>query len=114
MTPEAALVLHVMVAFPEVVLELSVIVFGAVKLWSGAPKLLQAGESTAPEGAPVTAALSVTVPANPFAPDTVIRQVPDEPGAAIVIVAAVHPEEDTLIPGVPTLIVTPLAVVDVE
>jgi len=54
------------------------------------------------------------VPANPFAPVTAIRQVPDCPTAMMVIVAPVHPEEETLIPGVPTLIVTPLAVVDVE
>jgi hypothetical protein len=32
MTPEAALVLQVMVALPDVVVELSVIVLGAVKL----------------------------------------------------------------------------------
>ena len=112
MTPETAVVVHVIVALPVVVVELSVIVFGAVKAWSGAPKLHEGG-STSPECTPTTGAVSATVPAKPLAPLTVIRHVPDEPGVAIVIVAAVHPE-DSLMPGAPTVTVTPFAVVEVE
>jgi len=47
----------------------------------------------------------VTVPANPLPPATVIKQVPDWPGAAIEIVELEQPGL-TLMPGVPTATAT--------
>ena len=94
----AGVVDHVMVALPEVVDEFSVIVAGAVKLASGAPKLLHDGGYTAPEGDAVTAALRTTVPLNPFASDTVMRHVPDDPCATEIEA----PQGVMFIPGRPT------------
>jgi hypothetical protein len=104
--PSTAVVEQVIVTLPVSDPALNVIVLGAVKFWSGAPKLLQVGKSTAPDGAPLTVADRLTVPAKPFAPVTVIRHVPDPPGVEILIVAEVQPAV-ALTPGVPTLIKTP-------
>jgi hypothetical protein len=101
---DAAVVAHVMVALPDADDALSVMVLGAVKFWSGAPKL-QAGASFAFAGELVKAGAKVTVPANPFAPVTVMRQDPDIPGAETEIVADAQLGE-TLMPGCPTLTVT--------
>jgi hypothetical protein len=103
-TPDAAVEEQVIVALPVVEDAVNVIVLGAVKFWSGIPKL-QVGTSTALGGVPLTAELKVTVPANPFAPVTVMRHVPDCPGAEIVIVAPLQPD-DRLIPTLPTVTVT--------
>ena len=67
------------------------------------------GTSVALGGAPLFAALKITVPAKPLAPVTVIRQEPDWPNVAMTIVAEEHPG-DTLIPDEPTLTVTELVV----
>jgi hypothetical protein len=101
----AAVVAQVIVALPVSEVVLSVIVPGAVKFWSGAPKL-QVGISVALGGVMVTGAVSVTVPANPFTPDTVMTQVPDPPGDEIVIVEELQPGV-ALMPAVPTAMATP-------
>jgi len=106
---DAAMVVQVIVAFPVSDAELNVIVFGALKFRSGEPKL-QVGASAAPAGVVVTEVVRVTVPAKPFDPVTVMRHEPDWPGAAIVIV--VEQPDGGLIPGEPTVTVTPVAVVD--
>ena len=54
----------------------------------------------------LTGAVSVTVPANPFTPDTVMTQVPDPPGDEIVIVEELQPGV-ALMPAVPTAMATP-------
>jgi hypothetical protein len=76
MTPEAALVAQVIVALPEVVVELRVKALFEKFAVSGVPKL-HVGGYTSPECTPRTDSLSVTVPAKPLDPLTVIRQVPD-------------------------------------
>jgi hypothetical protein len=82
---------------------LNVIVCGAVKLTAGAPKL-QDGRSTAFAGEALTPQVKVTAPLNAPAPVTVIKQDPDRPRLAIVIVAPVQPDA-TLIPEEPTVTV---------
>ena len=69
-TPEAAVVLQVIVALPEVFDEVSAIML----LGENA---LHEGGLTAPLGEPVTAALNVTFSLEPLGPETVIAQVPD-------------------------------------
>jgi len=107
--PLLAVVLTVRVALPVSDAGVNAIVLGAVKFWSGAPKL-QVGTSTALVGAAVTAQLRVTEPLNPFAPVTVMRHDPGWPGAEMLIVEEVQPD-DSLIPGVPTFTVTEAVVV---
>ena len=70
------------------------------------------GTSVALGGVMLTGAVRVTVPAKPFTPVTVMRQVPDPPGDEIVIVEELQPGV-ALIPAVPTVTVTPVGVVDV-
>ena len=95
--PCAAVVATVIVALPEVFVELNVIV-------ADVPKLHVGGE-TAPDGKLVTAQLRVTEPVNPLAALTVIGWVPDWPGAEMFMVA-VFDTGVRLIPGTPTLTVT--------
>jgi len=95
----------VIVAFPLVDVAVSVIVCGAVKFWSGRPKL-QVGKSTAFIGMPLTAQLSVTEPVKEFPAVTEMSCVADCPGDAIMM-AAVLVAGERLIPGVPTVIGTP-------
>jgi hypothetical protein len=100
---DAAIDEQVIVALPVSEEALKVIVFGAVKFaLAGWPKL-QVGAFMAPGGL-LSAALSATVPAKPFAPVVVIRHDPDCPGAEMLIVDA-HPDE-TLIPAPLTVTVT--------
>ena len=96
-------------AFPLVAVEVSVMVCGPVKFWSGGPKLHE-GKLTAFIGSLLTAQLRMTEPVNEFPAVTVMSCIADCPGEAIVIVAVLEAGE-RLIPGVPTVIVTP---VDVE
>jgi hypothetical protein len=77
---------------------------GGVKFVPGVPKL-QLGKFVALGGVPLRPQLRVTVPLNPFAPVTVIKQVPDCPADAMVIVEELQPG-DTLIPALPTVTVT--------
>jgi hypothetical protein len=85
---------------------------GAVKFESGAPNE-QVGASTAPVGDAVLAALKVTVPANPFAPVTVMSCVVDVwPGVETVIVAVpdagvIESEELMVMVSVPEVTVVP-------
>jgi hypothetical protein len=67
----AAVEATVIVALPEVFVELNVMIFGAVKFCPGVPKL-QVGGETAPDGELVTAQLRVTEPVNPLAAVTVM------------------------------------------
>jgi hypothetical protein len=99
----------VIVALPLVTVEVNVMVCGAVKFWSGWPKM-QVGMCTAFIGSLLTAQLRATVPANEFPPVTVMSCPADCPGDEIVIVAVLEAGK-RLIPGAPTVIVTP---VDVE
>lgn len=100
----AAVVLTVSVAVPVSEFVASVIVPGAVKFESGAPKL-QPGKSVALPGVMLSPQESVTAPLKLFAPVTVIKHVPDCPAAAIVMVAEAQPGV-ILTPLVPTLMVT--------
>ena len=84
--------------------DVKLMVPGAVKFESGAPKL-QIGRSTAPCGPLLMPQVRVTAPLKLFAPTTVIKQDPDEPGEAIVIGVLVHGAV-TLIPAEPTSTVT--------
>jgi len=93
---------QVIVAVPDVaVVVFKVMVLGALKFESGRPKL-HTGKSTEPDGSPVTAALRVTVPLNPFCPVTVMSCVADWPGDEMTIVAVLDVGE-RLIPDVPTV-----------
>ena len=102
-----AVVVQVIVAVPVSDDVVSVIVPGAVKLESGAPKL-QLGLSVAPDGPPLIWLVRVTVPVNEFASVTVNRHEPDPPGAEIVIVA--EQLVDVLTPADPTCTFTPVEV----
>jgi len=95
-----------MVAFPLVAVLLSVIVFGAVKFWSGVPKL-HVGRSTALGGSAVTVQLSATEPVNEF-PVTVISCVVDCPGAVMLIEAV--PDAGEMLMPEPKVMVTLLDV----
>src|SRR5882724_3276700 len=94
-SPFAAVVATVIVALPEVFVELNVMIFGAVKFCPGIPKL-QVGGETAPDGELVTAQLRVTAPVNPLAALTVTSCMPDWPGAGMFMVPVL---DDRLIPG---------------
>ena len=90
----------VIVALPEVFVELNVMIFGAVKFCPGIPKL-QVGGDTAPDGELVTAQFRVTDPVNPLAAVTVMSCAPDWPAGMFMVPVL----DETLIPGTPTLTV---------
>src|SRR5260221_13538194 len=64
-TPLAAVEATVIVALPEVFVELNVMILGAVKFCPGVPKL-QIGGETAPAGELVTPQLRITALGNPW------------------------------------------------
>jgi len=105
----AAVEVTVIVALPVVEDVVNVMVCGAVKFWPGRPKL-QVGKLTAFIGSALTAQLRITEPTNEFPAVTVMSCDADCPGDAIVM-ADVLEAGERLIPGVPTVMVTP---VDVE
>ena len=104
----AAVDMTVMVALPLVAVGVNVMVCGAVKFWSGVPKL-QVGKSTAFIGSPLTTQLRVTEPANEFAAVTMMSCPADCPGEEIDIVTELEAGA-RLIPGAPTVIVTAVEV----
>jgi hypothetical protein len=104
----AAVVAQVIVALPVSEVVVRVIVPGAVKFWSGAPKV-QVGISVALGGVILTAELNVIVPEKPPDPDTVIKSVPDWPGAPTVITPLLAGFKLKVAPFV-TVTVTPLEV----